>query len=76
MQTVKKSAAGRGSGKGNFADPRNGLLPLFSNSDASGEQSWREVFGYERPKKPEKGRPFNALEARQSSSGSKSPPRQ
>jgi hypothetical protein len=68
MPTRTKTAAMRGSKKGSFADSRNGLLPLFSDPNGRVERRWPEVFGHERRKTEEKARPFNALEARRSSS--------
>jgi hypothetical protein len=62
-----KSPAERGSKKGSFADTHNGLLPLFSDPKGPGQQRWLELFGH-KPRKVEKARPFNALEARRSSS--------
>jgi hypothetical protein len=66
MPTRRKSVARRGSNKGSFADSHNGLLPLFDDPDGRGQRRWPEVFGIERREK--KVGPFNALEARRSSS--------
>ena len=71
MPTTKKLAARSGGKKGNFAASRNGLLSHFDGHVGRGERSWRETFGYERrPEKPKRGQPFNAREARRSSSDS------
>jgi hypothetical protein len=69
MPTRRTKLANRGSNKGSFADSHNGLLPLFGNAD--GSRRWPEVFGLERRKDEKQAGPFNALEERRSSSGSK-----
>lgn len=72
MPKTRTSAAQKDGKKGNFADPRNGLLSLFTDPDERGTRSWRESFGYERRSvKPEGGQPFIAREARKLSPDSK-----
>lgn len=71
MRKCGTSTAARGRKKGSFADSHDELLPLFFNPDGRGERRWREVFGLEPGKIEEKPRPFNVLEVRRSSSGSK-----
>jgi hypothetical protein len=70
MPKSKNVAAKPSETKGNFAEQRNGLLSLFSDSDGQGKRSWREVFGYERRSVAKEGEPFIARAKPKSSSGS------
>ncbi len=48
---------------GRFTDITDTLLPLFTDPDARGGRSWREVFGLERPLPRARGGAFIVREA-------------